>query len=269
MGKAELSYLPVLIATMCGLLAVCDGLDNQALAFTAPVIAGQWGIKMPAFVPVFTIGLVGLMAGSFAGGWLGDRSGRKTAILAAALCFGATTLATPWCTTLEQLTIVRFIGGLGIGGLPSALAALIAESAPERNRTTLTLWAQVGIPVGGFVGGFAASWMIPHFGWQSVFYAAGILSLAILLLAALLIPESTYFLALRRVRPQQLADTLNRIDPKGGYRASDNFILPAADRGATSLASLFTDGRGRMTTLFWIAEMIELMIFYVLVNWTP
>jgi AAHS family 4-hydroxybenzoate transporter-like MFS transporter len=269
MGKAELSYLPILIATMCGLLAVCDGLDNQALAFTAPVIAGQWGIKMPAFVPVFTIGLLGLMAGSIAGGWLGDRVGRKTAILAAALCFGATTLATPWCTTLEQLMIVRFIGGLGIGGLPSALAALIAESAPERNRTTFTLWALVGIPVGGFVGGFAASWMIPHFGWQSVFYAAGLLSLVVLLLAALLVPESTYFLALRRVRPQQLADTLNRIDPKGGYRASDDFILPAADRGVTSLASLFTDGRGRMTTLFWIAEMIELMIFYVLVNWTP
>lgn len=269
MGKAELSSLPVLVAAICGLLAVCDGLDNQALAFTAPVIAGQWGLKMPAFVPVFTIGLIGLMAGSFAGGWLGDRFGRKTTILAAALCFGATTLVTPWCTTLQQLMIVRFVGGLGIGALPSALAALIAESAPERSRATLTLWALVGIPVGGFVGGFAASWIIPHYGWPSVFYAAGLLSLMVLLLAALLVPESTHYLALRRIRPEQLADTLNRIDPNGGYRASDEFILPAAERQATSLAGLFTDGRGRMTSLFWVAEIIELMIFYVLVNWTP
>ena len=195
---------------------MCDGLDNQALAFTAPVIAGQWGIKMPAFVPVFTVGLIGLMARSLYRRLVGDRFGRKTAILAAALCFGATTLVTPWCTTLEQLMIVRFIGGLGIGGLPSALAALIAESAPERVWATLTLWALVGIPVGGFVCGFCGL-LDDSALWLAVgFYVAGLLSLVVLLLAALLVPESTYFLALRGVRTQQLADTLNRIDPNGG-----------------------------------------------------
>lgn len=267
--RAELGAMPIIVKIMCGLMGACDGLDNQALAFTAPVIAAQWGLKMPAFVPVFTVGLVGLMVGSFIGGWFGDRFGRKRTLLIAALCFGVTTLVIPWCTTLQQLMVVRFIGGLGIGGLPSALAALVAEVAPERNRATFTLWALVGIPFGGFVGGFAASWMIPSYGWQSVFYAAGILSIIVLLLFALLVSESTHFLTLRGQQPERIAAILKRIDPKGGYTAADDFVLPVADQKIMSVAALFTESRGRMTLLFWGAEIIELMIFYVLVNWTP
>jgi AAHS family 4-hydroxybenzoate transporter-like MFS transporter len=266
---APLRPLPLVVASVCGVLAMCDGLDNQALAFTAPVIAEQWGLKMPDFVPVFSIGLFGLMVGSLVGGWLGDRFGRKRALLLAAFCFGVTTLATPLCSTLDQLIVLRFVGGLGIGGLPAALSALIAESAPERSRATLTLWALVGIPTGGFLGGFAASWLLPLFGWPTVFCTAGAVSLLALVLALILVPESVHFLALRQRRPRAIADVLNRIDPGGGFRETDRFVMPAADRQATSVATLFTEGRARMTLLFWVAEFVELMIYYVLANWIP
>lgn len=268
-ARADLSTLSVTMVIACGVLAVCDGLDNQALAFTAPVIAQEWGLEMVAFVPVFTVGLVGLMVGSLVGGWLGDRFGRKKTLLASALCFGAATLVTPLCSNIHELMVIRFIGGLGIGGLPVALAALIAETAPERYRASLTLWALAGIPLGGFVGGFGASRMISEYGWQAVFYAAGIFSLVSLLVATFLISESTHFLSARRAQPKQLATILNRIDPDGKYRATDTFSLPAVERQAASVRGLFADGRRPMTLLFWIAEVIELMIFYVLVNWTP
>jgi AAHS family 4-hydroxybenzoate transporter-like MFS transporter len=268
--RAELGAMPIIVTLMCGLLGACDGPRQSGAGFLRRRSSRpSGGHKMPAFVPVFTVGLIGLMVGSFVGGWFGDRFGRKKALLIAALCFGVTTFLTPWCTTLQQLMIVRFVGGLGIGGLPSALAALIAETVPERSRATLTLWALVGIPFGGFVGGFAASWMIPAYGWQSVFYAAGAVSIVVLLLFALLVSESTHFLTLRGQQRKRVAAILGRLDPKGGYTDADEFVLPPADQKITSVAALFTESRGRMTLLFWGAEIIELMIFYVLVNWTP
>jgi AAHS family 4-hydroxybenzoate transporter-like MFS transporter len=268
-GRADLSRLVVLIAAMCGLLAMCDGLDNQALGFTAPAIASDWGLKMPAFVPVFTIGLFGLMLGSLAGGFVGDRIGRRATLLVSALLFGVATVATPWANTLGELIIVRFVGGIGIGGLPAALTALVVEYAPGRHRASLTMWALVGIPAGGFLGGFAASYLIPHFGWQSVYYTAGFLSLSLVLLAASVVPESIHFLVLRKGSKAAIAARLNEIDPLGRYSEADSFVLPSSEAIRTSVKALFADGRMRMTLLFWAVELIELMIFYFLVNWGP
>ena len=268
-GRAGLSALTLVVTAMCGLMAVCDGLDNQTLAFTAPAMAAEWHLTMPAFVPVFTIGLFGLMVGSFAGGWVGDRFGRKPVLVLAGVLFGATTLLTPFAPAVGGLMALRFIGGLGIGALPAAISALIAEHAPASWRATLTLWAETGIPLGGFLGGFAAAWMIPHFGWTSVYYAAAVLTGAIVVLTLALVPESTHFLALKGAPSGQIAPTLNALTRSRRFAATNAFVLPASEIRVTALAELFRHGRTRMTLLFWIAEIVELMIFYVLVNWTP
>ena len=268
-GRAALNRPAILTATLCGLLAACDGLDNQALAFTAPAIAEAWGIKMPAFVPVFSVGLFGLMIGSLVGGWVADRFGRKSALLLAGCFFGFTTLVTPFAGSLEALMAIRFIGGLGIGGLPAAVCALIAETSPDRRRASLTMWAVTGIPGGAFIGGLAASWLIPHFGWPSVYYFAAALTLVVLALLVIGLPESTHFLALRGTAPERVARTLGQIDPAHRYSAADRFVLPRSERQETSIRALFADGRRRMTLLYWVAETVQLMIYYILSNWVP
>ena len=52
---------------------------------------------------------------------------------------------------------------------------------PEASRVTLMMCITVGFTVGAAIGGFVAAWMIPTFGWRSVFIFGGAVPLVIAL----------------------------------------------------------------------------------------
>ncbi len=267
--SARLRPVSVAVLALCLLIAMCDGYDNQALAFTAPAIAKQWGIGMPAFAPVFSAGLFGLLLGSMLFGTLADHFGRRRLLILCAAFFGLATVATPFVTDPVQLMVVRFLGGLGIGGVPSAAAALVGETVPQQHRASFIAWTLIGIPLGGFFGGFVGAYCIPNYGWPSVYYAGGGVTLLVLLGCVVWLPESNRYLALRAADSARLARLMRRIDPDGGYTAADRFILPPEEDRRSSVAALFAEGRTRMTVLYWLAMVVNLLIFYFVVNWTP
>ena len=269
LDRARLQPLSWIVLTLCLLIAMCDGFDNQALAFTAPAIAGAWGIGMPAFAKVFSAGLFGLMIGSMVFGPLSDRFGRRRLLIVCAGFFGLATLATPFVADTTQLMAIRFLGGLGIGGVPGAAAALVAETVPRQNRPTFVAWTLIGIPLGGFFGGFVGAFCIPRFGWHSVYFIGGGVTVAIILACVAWLPESSRYLALRGRNPAQLARLMRRIDPAGAYTAENHYVLPTGEDNRTSIAALFAHGRTRMTLLYWLGSFVNLLIFYFVVNWTP
>jgi AAHS family 4-hydroxybenzoate transporter-like MFS transporter len=266
---AVLRPISGIVLALCLLTAMCDGFDNQALAFTAPAIAREWGIAMPAFAPVFSAGLFGLLLGSMLFGTLADRLGRRRLLLACTVFFGLATLATPFVAGPAQLMAVRFAGGLGIGGVPSAAAALVGETVPVRHRQSFIAWTLIGVPLGGFLGGLVGAACIPGFGWRSVYLIGAAASFAALLACALWLPESNRFLALKGGDGAHLARLMRRIHPAGGYGPGDRFVLSAGEDRRSSVAALFAEGRTRMTLLYWVGSFVNLLIFYFVVNWTP
>src|SRR6188768_1094170 len=66
---------------------VIDGVDTQLLSLVAPLIMGEWGVDRASFGPAMSAALLGMALGAGAGGWLGDRVGRKTVLVAATLLF--------------------------------------------------------------------------------------------------------------------------------------------------------------------------------------
>lgn len=266
---ARLRPVSFLVLSLCVLTAMCDGYDNQALAFTAPAIAASWGITMSAFAPAFSAGLFGLLLGSMLFGTLADHLGRRRLLIVCTAFFGVATLATPFVTDLGQLMLVRFLGGLGIGGVPSAAAALVGETVPRRHRQSFIAWTLIGVPLGGFFGGFLGAYCIPRFGWPSVYYIGGGVTMAVLLACVAGLPESNRFLALRNQDAGRLSRLMARIEPAGGFTARDRFVLPPDEDRRSSVAALFADRRTRMTLLYWAGSFVNLLIFYFVVNWTP
>jgi len=266
---ARLRPISAIALTLCLLIAMCDGYDNQALAFTAPAIAAAWGVRMAAFAPVFSAGLFGLLLGSMLFGTLADHFGRRRLLIVCTGFFGAATLATPFVGDPVQLMVVRFLGGLGIGGVPSAAAALVGETVPGRYRQSFIAWTLIGVPLGGFFGGFLGAYCIPRFGWASVYYIGGGVTTAVLLVCLAWLPESNRFLALEAKDPARLSRLMSRIDPAGRYDARDRFVLPAGENPRSSVAALFAEGRMRMTLLYWAGSFVNLLTFYFVVNWTP
>lgn len=267
--RASLRRVHMQVLAIGLLVSLVDGFDNQALAFVAPALSREWNVTPSALAPAFASGLVGMMLGSMLFGEMSDRVGRRLVFIVATASFGVVTLLTPFCGSVTALTVLRFLGGLGLGGLPSVMVSLVIEYTPRRHRATFGNWAFVGIPTGGFLGGLVAAYLIPHFGWPSVYWAGGVLTLTIAVVTALFLPESILFTLVRRNDQPRARALLARVEPdlpnEGTLRLSSR--TEAAPQ--TSIASAFRDGRGRMTALFWIAEFILLMGYYFLVNWTP
>ena len=109
------------------LLAMIDGYDIGAIAFAAPHLIAEWHIQPKALGLVLSASNIGVLFGSQIFGWVGDRYGRKTALILSNILFGALTYAAAYSTDLTQLSWLRFFAGLGIGGVIPNLVAINAE----------------------------------------------------------------------------------------------------------------------------------------------
>ena len=81
------------LVSLVALTVVFDGIDNQLLGIVIPTIMEEWKVARSAFAPVVSLGYMGMMIGGAAAGVAGDRIGRRTALLASMVLFGAATLS--------------------------------------------------------------------------------------------------------------------------------------------------------------------------------
>src|SRR6185295_6431023 len=175
---------------LCFLIVLADGFDTAAIGFIAPSLLKEWGIDKPALKGVLSAALFGLAAGALSSGPLADWLGRKKLLVAAVLVFALACLASAFSRSLDQLTALRFVTGLGLGAAMPNAVTLMSEYCPARVRATLTNAMFCGFPLGAAFGGFLAAWMIPQWGWRSVLQLGGVTPLALALLLIALLPES-------------------------------------------------------------------------------
>lgn len=125
---------------LCGLLAILDGFDTQAIAFVAPAIAKEWSLPASAFGPIFAAGLIGLCIGAIGVGPLADRFGRKPLLLTSTAIVAIFALASAFATSFWMLAALRFLTGIGLGSAMPNILTLASEYSPKRNRAaTVTL----------------------------------------------------------------------------------------------------------------------------------
>ena len=150
-------------------MALIYGYDTTSIAFAAPSLVKEWGLKPGSLGPVFSASLVGILFGSALFGWVGDRYGRKAALVWSNLVFGVFTLAAAYSTDLTHMFWLRLLAGLGIGGVIPNAVAINAESAPRQMRAALAILAVSCVPLGGAIPGFVTAALVPTHGWQILF----------------------------------------------------------------------------------------------------
>ena len=120
---------------MIAATVILDGLDNQMLGLAAPSLLKQWGIGREALGSVFALGFVGMAVGTLTSGWVGDRFGRRGALIIGVAIFGVATLLTGFTNALWQVAMLKMLAGVGLGGVPGTASAMIAEFTPVRWRS--------------------------------------------------------------------------------------------------------------------------------------
>ena len=168
---------------LCALVTFIDGMDTQSIGIVARPLADHLGFSMASFGVVASSALIGAAIGALTFGQLGDRFGRKSILVAAALIFGIFTLATAWAPDFNTLIVCRVLAGIGLGGAMPNAVALNSEYAPKRIRAFMVLLQWSSFPFGGTIGGVVAHYLLQHFEWQSVFYFGGGLAFVVAALA--------------------------------------------------------------------------------------
>ena len=142
----------------------------------------QW--IMDAYVVVFG-GLLLVM------GALGDRFGRKEALLAGLGIVGLVSAITAeYATSSEQVIGARAMMGLGAAlVMPATLSVIVVVFPPEERGKAVGVWvgmAGIGAPIGLLVGG----WAVENFDWRAVFWINPPIVALAMGLAVLLVPSS-------------------------------------------------------------------------------
>lgn len=254
------------VMVLCTVVILLDGFDVQAIAFTGPAIAAQWGLASGSLGPVFAAGLVGMAVGALVVGPLGDRYGRRAAVQVSVFVFGLFTLLTAFAHNLESLIALRALTGIGLGGaLPNA-TALMTEYAPARRRQLAVAVIFLGIPFGGMLGGVVANALVPRFGWQAVFVAGGLAPLVLVPVLYRLLPESVRFALLRPSSAAYAARLIRQLRLPG---AAVDYARTGPAAASGGVRGLFADGRGVDTVLLWGVFFLNLMAVYFLISWIP
>ena len=258
------------VVSVSFLLMLVDGYDNISIAYIAPLLIQEWGVDKSALGPLFGAGLLGGLLGPPLFGYLGDRYGRKTAVILGAFFFGLFTLAQVWANSLGSMMALRFIAGIGIGGVLPITVALNTEFAPRRIRGTMTMLSFVGVALGGALGGVVSSMFMGTYGWQVIFWTGGIAPILVGILAMLVFPESLKFLSLKPARRAELIQVLGRLAPGINVPEGAQFVLSdEANRAQFAFKDLLEGRLAWITPLFWIANVISMMVFFFVNQWTP
>lgn len=254
---------------LCGLAVALDGFNTQAIGYVAPAIARDWHLGREALSPVFASGLIGLMIGALTFGPVADRFGRKRIIIACTAFFGVFSLATAAAHTLDQLIALRFIGGLGLGGVMPNSIALTSEFSPHRSRGTMVMVMFCGFPIGATIGGFAAASIIPAYGWQGVFILGGVLPILLVPVLMGMLPESIRHLVLQGHKPAEVRALLSRVHREFVFPGDTTFVIPEERAPGLAVGHLFRHGRALLTLLLWIVFFTSLLDLFLLANWLP
>jgi len=253
------------------LLVLIDGYDIAAIAFAAPHLVREWGVSPKALGPVLIASLVGILFGSALFGFIGDRYGRKIALIAANLVFGVFTLAAAWSTNLEQMFWLRLLAGFGIGGVIPNVVAINAESAPRRLRATLAIIAVGFVPLGGAIPGFVTASLVPQHGWQIIFQIGGIMPIVLALAAIVGLPESVKYMALHEGHRGRMERLVRSICPGTVVPPNARFVIEDEQQQFSGFNPkyLFGQGLAYITPLLWVLFALNLMGYFFLISWTP
>jgi AAHS family 4-hydroxybenzoate transporter-like MFS transporter len=200
---------------------------------------------------------------------IADKIARRPELIFATLFFSVVTLMTSRVHSIAELRTIRFFAGTGLGGIMPNAVALVGEYSPRRLRVLLMIVVTNGFNVGAALAGLISAWMIPAFGWRSVFLVGGAIPAAIGALMLMFLPESLQFLALRGKSPHKLAKWVRRINPGASVDNQTQYVVHEQKGGGVPILYLFTEGRAVGTALLWIINFMNLLNLYFLASWLP
>lgn len=252
----------------CLLIIIFDGYDLVIYGVALPLLMQEWGLSNVQAGLLASTALFGMMFGAMSFGALSDKIGRKKTIMICVAIFSGFTFLGAFAKSPTEFGVLRFLAGLGIGGVMPNVVALMTEYAPKRIRSTLVAVMFSGYAIGGMGSALLGSFLVVDYGWKIMFYIAVIPLLALPLLWKFL-PESLMFMT-KKGETEKVCAVVHKIAPELNIPNNATFKLDEPVAGDEApLRALFQQDRMFSTLMFWIAFFMCLLMVYALGSWLP
>jgi MFS family permease len=256
----------MIVVVLMVFLNALDGFDVLSSAFAAPGMSADWGIPRSELGIVLSAELVGMGFGSVILGGMADKYGRKLTMLVCLAVMAVGMYMAHIAIGVTDMTIYRFITGLGIGGMLASTNAVVAETTSKSGRSISMALYVIGYPVGGVIGGFAASeWLLAQYDWRAVFMFGAVVTAIMIPLVVLLVPETPAFYAARR--PDGALEKINKSLAAFGKAAIE--ALPPILEGVRKpkVTDILSNPRLRpVTLLLAFGYMFHTFTFYYILK---
>jgi putative MFS transporter len=208
---------------------------------------------------------VGMMLGSFFTGFLGDRYGRRFTYQANLALFGLASLAAAFAPNMGVLIALRFLMGVGLGAENVVGYSTLTEFVPAATRGRWLGFMAVVVVMGLPIAVLISTFMIPAFGWRSMFVLGGIGALVVWHIRKAL-PESPRWLESvgRNAEAEALLQTIEASVP--GPLAPVQASAPPPSR---ALATLFAPPLVSRMVLGCISLIVINTLIYGFIVWLP
>ena len=248
-----------------------DAFNALSLAFALPTLIRLWHITPRQSGLLISASYVGQLAGALVFSALAEKVGRIRGTTAAIAIMSIMSFGCMLAGNFPILFACRFVQGIGVGGEMPVAATYINELSRAHGRGRFFLLYEMIFPLGLMATGQIGAWLVPAYGWSSIFLLGGIPGLLITFLVARL-PESPRWLISKGRLPEAEAIV------KKMEASTDRRVPVAATSTTVSASSLMQRGRwcellsktyrGR-TLIVWTLWASAFFIANGLNNWMP
>jgi len=253
------------------LSSVVMGIISQTVAYILPLVLKEWSLTPVEGGSIASYTFVGLMLGAAGFGILSDRIGRKKTLILAVAISGIFNGLAFFAPDYTVFCVLRFLSGLGLGGIPPLSVTLLSELVPTRMRAKAVTTATCGFPFGWALSGVVAMFVVPHFGWRVLLAVSGLIAMALIPFLIVYLPESIRFLS-GKGRNEEAGEQMRRIEKTARLTASQ-WTFDSSTQGARqvkgALSQLFSTKLATMTILVWLSYFFTLLTVHGLSVWIP
>jgi MFS family permease len=221
-----------------------DAMEIILLTIALPVIRQDLGLSFNEAGMLASATLLGIGFSSITTGWYSDNFGRRKALLLSLIVFGVLTTLVAMTHSWALLLLLRFLSGLGLGGVWGIVSAYVTETWPAHQRARATGFVLSSFPIGAAIAAMAAASYLPD--WKTLFMVAGI---------STLIPVAYLFFFVPESREWQEQKAKNLANPKLHRRVS--------------VSEIFSPELLRLTLLGTLAASCAVIGFWGASTWLP
>ncbi len=248
-----------------------DAFNALSLAFALPTLIRLWHISPKQSGLLISSSYIGQLAGALVFSALAEKVGRIRGTTAAIAIMSIMSFGCALAGNFPMLLACRLVQGIGVGGEMPVAATYINELSRAHGRGRFFLLYEMIFPLGLMATGQIGAWIVPSFGWSSIFLLGGIPGLLITFLVARL-PESPRWLISRgrlaeaeAIVEQVEASTARRVPPAATSPTAFTAHLMQRGKWTELLSNIY---RGR-TLIVWTLWACAFFVANGLNNWMP